>query len=180
MEVIQCKNSLPGYQSPALTVQWLPWEQTDILREMLKSPPAVRLPVGRQDRLQCVHKMENMPHSFQIMLGPRSFPPRTPFSPPQFSLILCWLLPESVTTKRCWARKHTQTHTHTDVKKTKNKKVFDFTGRPINSVDSRGCNFQSISLEKQHVKGEITRKEQQHFWAVSRRGLFFFFSHVFI
>ena len=37
MEVIQCKTLYPGYQSPALTVQWLPWEQTDILREMLKA-----------------------------------------------------------------------------------------------------------------------------------------------
>lgn len=37
------------------------------------------------------------------------------------------------------------------------KNVCDFTGRPINSADSRGYNFQSVSLEKQHVKGEIIR-----------------------
>lgn len=47
----------------------------------VKSPPAVCLPVGRQDRLQCVQKMENMPHSFQIMLRLCSFPAPTPFSP---------------------------------------------------------------------------------------------------
>lgn len=38
------------------------------------------------------------------------------------------------------------------------KNVFDFTGRPINSVDWRACNFQSISSEKQHVKGEMTER----------------------
>uniref|UniRef100_A0A3Q3JEQ0 Thrombospondin-like N-terminal domain-containing protein n=1 Tax=Monopterus albus TaxID=43700 RepID=A0A3Q3JEQ0_MONAL len=31
-------------------------------------PPAVCLAAGRQNRLQCEQKMENMPHSFQIML----------------------------------------------------------------------------------------------------------------
>lgn len=67
---------------------------------------------------------------------------------------VCWLLPESVTTKRWWAGKH------------KNN-VCDFTRRPISSADSWGYDFQSISLEKQHEKGGDNEKEQKHFPSIT-------------
>lgn len=46
----------------------------------------MRLPDGRRDRLQHMHKMENVPHSFQIICTlPSFFPCLTPLSPRLFS-----------------------------------------------------------------------------------------------
>lgn len=122
----------------------------------VKSPPAVCLPVDRQDRLQCMQKMENAPHSFQIMLSLPSFPFLSLLPSPLCSLVwvLCWLLPQSVTTKRCWARKCTHTH---------KKNIFDFTSRAINSVDCRACKFQSEKKNTAPKRGNDKKGEQQHF-----------------
>lgn len=68
---------------------------------MLKRPPAVCLPDGSQDRLQYMHKMENVPHSFQIMCTlPWFFPCLTPLSPRQFSWSL--VLTFARITYHCW------------------------------------------------------------------------------
>lgn len=125
----------------AATVRWLPWEQTDILREMLKALLLCVCQLGDRTGSSACRKWKICHIVSKLCSG------RAPFllllPSPLCSLVWSCVdfSPESVTTRRCWAWKHTQ-----------KKNVFDFTGRPINSVDSRGCNFQSISLEKQHVK----------------------------
>lgn len=63
----------------AVTVQQLPWERTDILWEMFKAPPAVRLPVRRQDRLQCCRKWKICHIVSKLCSGCTPFPPITLF-----------------------------------------------------------------------------------------------------